>query len=58
MSGTLAVEFGHERAVRVSYQQDGRIEHLNLLLTALMSLHAYAAATLPVVLLSFETWCQ
>lgn len=58
MSGTFAVEFSHEGAVRVSNQQDGRIEHLNLFLTALVGLYADAAATLPVVLLSFETWYQ
>lgn len=58
MSSTFAVEFCHEGAVRVSNEQDGRIKHLNLLLTALMGLYADAAATLPVVLLSFETWYQ
>lgn len=58
MSGTLAVEFSHEGPVRVSNQQDGWIEHLNLFLTALVGLYADAAATLPVVLLSFETWYQ
>lgn len=56
MSRTLTVEFSHEGAVRVSNQQDGRIEHFNLPLAALVGLYADAAATLPVVLLSFETW--
>lgn len=56
MSGALAVEFSHERPIRVSNQQDGRIKHLNLFLTTLMGLNTDAAATLPVVLLSFETW--
>lgn len=58
MSGALAVEFSHEGAVGVSNQEDGRVEHLDLLLTALVGLYADAAATLPVVLLSFETWTQ
>lgn len=58
MSGTFAVEFSHEGAVRVSNQQDGRIKHLNLFLTTLVGLYADAAATLPIVLLSFETWYQ
>lgn len=58
MSSTLAVEFSHEGAVRVSHQEDGRIEHLNLFLTTLVCLYADAAPTLPVVLLSFETWTQ
>lgn len=58
MSGTLAVEFSREGAVRVSYQEDGRIEHLNLFLTTLVGLYADAAATLPVVLLSFKAWTQ
>lgn len=58
MSGTLAVKLCHKGAVRVSNQQDGRIKHLNLLLTALVGLHADAAAALPVVLLPFETCRQ
>lgn len=58
MSGALAVELGHEGAVRVSNEQDGGIEHLNLFLAALVGLDADAAATFPVVLLSFETWYQ
>lgn len=56
MPGALAVELSHEGAVRVSNQQDGRVEHLNLFLTTLVGLDADAAAALPVVLLSFETW--
>lgn len=56
MSGTLAVEFGHEGAVRVPDQQDGRVEHLDLFLAALVGLYADAAAALPVVLLAFETY--
>lgn len=56
MPGALAVELGHEGAVRVSNQQDGRVKHLNLLLTTLMCLDTDAAATLPVVLLPFETY--
>lgn len=58
MSGALAVEFGHEGAVRVPNQQNGGIEHLDLLLAALVGLYADAAAALPVVLLPFETWHQ
>lgn len=58
MSSTLAVEFSHEWSVRVSNQQDGRTKHLDLFLTALMGLHTDAAATLPIVLLSFKTWHQ
>lgn len=58
MSGALAVELGHEGAVRVPNEQDGGVEHLNLFLAALVGLDADAAAALPVVLLSFETWYQ
>lgn len=58
MASTFAVEFGHEGAVRVSNEQDGRIKHLNLFLTTLMGLYADAAAALPVVFLSFKTLYQ
>lgn len=58
MSGALAVEFSNEGPVGVSNQQDGRVEHLDLLLTTLVGLYADAAAALPVVFLSFETLYQ
>lgn len=54
MSCALAVELGHEGAVRVPDEQDGRVKHLNLLLAALVRLDADAAAALPVVLLPLE----
>lgn len=56
VSRALAVEFRHEGAVRVSDQQDGRVEHLDLFLTALVGLHTDAAAAPPVVLLALKTW--
>lgn len=58
MSGTLAVVLGHEGAVWVPDEQHGRVEHLNLLLAALVRLHADAAAALPVVLLPLEAFKQ
>lgn len=58
MSGTLAVELGHEGAVGVSDEQHGRVEHLNLFLAALVRLHADAAAAPPVVLLPLEAFNQ
>lgn len=54
MSGTLAVELGHEGPVGVPDEQHGRVKHLDLFLAALVRLHADAAAALPVVLLPLE----
>lgn len=58
MSGTLAVELGHEGAVGVPDEQHGRVKHLDLFLAALVRLHADAATALPVVLLPLEAFNQ
>ena len=54
MPGALAVELRHQGPVRVADQQDGRVKHLDLLLSTLVGLHADAPAALPVVLLPFK----
>lgn len=58
MSCTFAIKLGHERAVRVSDQQDGWVIHLDVALAALVRLHADGAATFPVILLALEAWTE
>lgn len=54
MSCAFAIELGHERAVRVSDQQDGRVVHVDVALAALVRLHADGASAFPVILLTLE----
>lgn len=56
MATILPVEFGHERFVWVTDEQDGRVEGLNLLLAALVGLDADGPAAAPVIPFAFEPW--
>lgn len=52
--GTFPVELSHQGPVRVSDEQDSRVEHLNLPPATLVGLHADGTPAAPVVLLALE----
>lgn len=54
VSTVLAVELSHERLVGVADEQDGGVEGLDLLLSALVGLDADGPPAAPVIPLTFE----
>lgn len=55
MPGVFPVELGHQRLVRVPYQQDRRVKHLDLRLAAFVCFHTDGPSTPPVVFFSLKT---